>query len=184
MTDDARIRRSRAGLRAALVALLAEMPFEQVTIREVAARAGVGYTTYFRHYPGKEALLDDVIAAEVRGLTGFALPLYDAADSGAACLALCRYVQDHRLLWTALLTGGAAGSVKEELLRQGRMAAARSGEGRLPPDLGIALAIAVTMELMAWWLRQAEPWPAERVAAILDQTGIRPLIAAQDQAAP
>lgn len=175
--EDARVRRSRVGLRTALIALLGQRPLDQISIREIAASAGVGYTTYFRHYPNKEALLDAVITQEITALTRLTLPVYDTADSAAACVTLCRYIDQHRPLWTALLTGGAAGAVKEELLRQGRAASAlRSDKHGLPVELGVAMAIAVTVELMSWWLRQTEPWPAEEIAAILDHTGIKPAI--------
>ena len=55
---DARAVRSARAMEAALLALLARKPLEQITIREVAAEAGVSYATFFRHHPTKEALLD------------------------------------------------------------------------------------------------------------------------------
>ncbi|GAA0307553.1 hypothetical protein GCM10009087_16940 [Sphingomonas oligophenolica] len=177
--DDARVRRSRANLRRAFVDLLTAKPLEQITIRDIAALAGVGYTTYFRHYPNKEALLDEVIAEEIGSLVAYTVPVYDSADSLAACVTLCTYVDQHRPLWTTLLTGGAAGAVKEELLRQGReVSAPRAGENGLPAELGIALAIAVTIELMSWWLRQPCPWPIEKVAEVLNEAGIKPAMSA------
>ena len=177
MISDARVRRSRAELRTALLHLLETKPFDAITIREIAAAAQVGYTTYFRHYPGKDALLDDLAADEISRLTAFTLPIYDSADPGPACLALCRYIDQHRALWSKLLAGGAAAIVKEELLRQGCEAASARGEKQLlPPELGIALAVAVIVELLSWWLRQPDPWPADEVAKILDRTAIAPLL--------
>jgi len=171
---DARVRRSRAGLRQALLDLLQAKPLEQITIRDIAESAGVGYTTYFRHYPSKEALLDDLAAEEIQRLCDLTLPVYDSADSFAACLALCGYVDRHRVLWSALLTGGAAGTVREGLLRQGRAAAVTRSPGWLPADLGVMLAVSVTVELMTWWLRQADPLPAAHIAEILDRVAISP----------
>jgi AcrR family transcriptional regulator len=174
---DLRVRRSREGLRAALLDLLESRGFEDITIREVAARAGVGYTTFFRHYPGKEALLDDVAAGEIRSLTEQAMPIYDSGDPGSACLALCSYVERHRALWSALLTGGAAPIVREEMLKQAREATvARPSPQSLPGDLGTALAVAVILELLSWWLRQPDPWPAERLAEVMNRTAIAPLL--------
>ena len=174
---DLRVRRSREGLRAALLQLLESRPFEDITIREVAARAGVGYTTFFRHYPGKEALLDDLAAGEIRSLTNHAMPIYDSGDPASACLALCSYVERHRALWSALLTGGAAPIVREEMLKQSREATAtRSPSQALPPDLGTALAVAVIVELLSWWLRQPDPWPADKLAKVMNRTAIMPLL--------
>ena len=174
---DLRVRRSREGLRAALLDLLESRGFEDITIREVAARANVGYTTFFRHYPSKEALLDDVAAGEIRSLTEHAMPIYDSGDPASACLALCSYVERHRPLWSALLTGGAAPIVREEMLKQARAATlARSPSQSLPADLGSALAVAVILELLSWWLRQPDPWTAERLAEVMNRTAIAPLL--------
>ena len=62
VVTDPRVLRSRAGLSQALLELLESTPLEQITIRDIAATAGVGFTTYYRHYPSKEALLQDLAA--------------------------------------------------------------------------------------------------------------------------
>ncbi|MFD1958742.1 TetR/AcrR family transcriptional regulator [Novosphingobium panipatense] len=107
---DARQVRSRNALTSALLALLEEKPFDQLTIREITARAGTGYATFFRHYPTKEALLADVAAHEIEDLLARAIPALYAANSFESTLELCRHVHEHAMLWSALLTGGAAGS--------------------------------------------------------------------------
>ena len=89
---DARIARSRAALRATLVSLIEEKPFEQVTIREITTRAKIGYATFFRHYPDKETLLDDLAADEIRQLNALTMPVLYSADTRSAsraCAASC-----------------------------------------------------------------------------------------------
>jgi AcrR family transcriptional regulator len=175
---DLRVRRSQDGLRNALLDLLRKRAFEDITVREIADLADVGYTTFFRHFPNKEALLDAVIMAEIQRLTDRALPIYDAADGLGACLALCAYVDEHRSLWSALLTGGAAPKVREAMLSQSRsVTATRVSSPYLPADLGNALAVALILELLSWWLRQPAPWPAQKVAEIIYDRVIKPSIA-------
>jgi len=172
---DARVLRSRADLRQALFDLLQSSAWEQITIRDITDRAGVGYTTYFRHYANKDALLDDLAAEEIAALNALTAPIYDAVDSRAACLALCSFVEAHRPLWSVLLTGGAALVVRAELLRLGRAATlARRNAGWLPPDLGATLAVSAIVELLSWWLRQPDAHPAEWVAEIMDRIAIAP----------
>ena len=121
------------------------------------------------------ALLDDIATEEIGRMFELTLPVYDTRASHAACLTLCNYVDEHRGLWAALLTGGAAGAVREELLRRGREAsAARARDGWLPEGLATMLAVSVTIELLTWWLRQAAPLPAAEVAEILDRIAISP----------
>src|SRR4030065_462062 len=58
---DRRIKRTQKMLQEALISLTLEKGFDAVTIRDITERADVGYTTFFRHYPDKEALLADVL---------------------------------------------------------------------------------------------------------------------------
>ncbi|MCC6734813.1 MAG: helix-turn-helix transcriptional regulator, partial [Bauldia sp.] len=57
---DERIRRTRAALAEAVLALASERDFAGVTVADITRRAGIGYATFFRHYPGKDELLADV----------------------------------------------------------------------------------------------------------------------------
>lgn len=177
---DPRAVRSRQALHTALLSLLESKPLDQITVRDIAAEAGVGYATFFRHHPTKEALLDDVAAEQIRSVFNLSLPVLDAHDLRAASIALFTYVNEHRALWSTLLTGGAAATIREEFLRQAReVAVSRAPTGDwMPSELGVLLIVSGTIELLAWWLRQADPLPVERIAHIYDRIVVSPIIAA------
>jgi AcrR family transcriptional regulator len=158
--------------------LLEEMPFDRVTIREVTARAGTGYATFFRHYASKEALLGDIAADEIADLLGRATPMLFDASSAESSRTLCDHVAAHRTLWSALLTGGAAAIVRAEFIRQAReMAAAMpQAESWLPADLAVVHGAGATLDLLAWWLQHGEGHSPARIADILDRLVIAPLI--------
>jgi AcrR family transcriptional regulator len=179
VTGDARAVRSRAALCATLVSLLEEKPFDQVTIREITAKAKIGYATFFRHYPSKEALLNDLASDQIRGLTAVTLPMLHNADTRVTSRALFAYVWEHRAIWAALLTGGAAGAVKLEFIRQMRQLAAEEEQfdSWLPGDLRVAFSVAATLEILAWWLEQDETVGLEQMANILDQLVVTPSLA-------
>lgn len=174
---DARVRRTRDALRAALLELLQDRPFEQITIRELAASAGIGYTTFFRHYPTTGDLLQEIAASEIRQLVDLQLAAFDAGDSRATSLALFQYVADHRTLWRALLTGGAASTLREEFIRlAGEVAEHRPHTTTwLPADAGGLLVASGTLELLTWWLSQAEPLSVNEMAVIYERAVLAPI---------
>jgi AcrR family transcriptional regulator len=176
---DARQLRSRNALTAALLELLDDQPFDQITIRQITARAGTGYATFFRHYPTKEALLGDIAAREIADLLAMTTPILLDADSVESTRALCAFVGSHRRLWTALLTGGAAGIVREEFVRQARRIPrdVPPPPGWLPPDLAVVHGAGGTIDLLAWWLSDAgEDHSADQIAAILNRLIVAPLV--------
>lgn len=175
---DARQIRSRKALSGALLALLEEKPFDQITIREISARAGTGYATFFRHYPTKEALLGDVASEEIAKLLAMTVPVLRDTNSYQSTRALCAYVAEHRKLWSALLTGGAAGIVRDEFIRQARGLTREPlmHEDWLPADLGVVYGTGATFDLLAWWLSQEQSYSPEQIAGILHRLVIAPLV--------
>jgi AcrR family transcriptional regulator len=182
VVNDPRALRSRQALHGALLKLLAVKPLDQITVREITAKAGVGYATFFRHHPTKESLLDDVAAQQIRCLFNLSLPVMDAHDLRAGSIALFSYVNEHHALWSTLLTGGAAGAIREEFLRQAReVAVSRAPSGDwLPSEVGVLLIVSGTIELLAWWLRQTDPLSIERIAEIHARIVVSPVIEVSD----
>ena len=176
--SDARAVRTREALRGGLLLLLESETFEQITIRHIAAAAGIGYTTFFRHHPTKESLLDDLAAAQIGHLISLLMPQMDISNTRAASEALFAYVNEQRRLWSILLTGGAAGALRGEFLRISRdIASTMSRPDTWPPvEVAIRLVVSGTIELLVWWLRQSEPIPISEIAEIHSRVVIQPAI--------
>jgi AcrR family transcriptional regulator len=177
-TKDARVVQTREVLRQALLELLDKKPLDEITIREIAATAGIGYTTFFRHHTSKEELLNDIAADEIVRLFELTLPALSETDTRAGALALCSYVAEHRALWSRLLTGGAAGKLREEFIRLTREFAAAHGSDHdwLPPEVGVFFGASSTIDLLTWWLQQENPIPVEQLATIHERLIVRPLM--------
>ena len=86
-----------AAVQAAAVELLAEHGPREVTMRKVAARAGVNHALIHRHYGTKEALIRAVVVEQSRqlGERAAALPRADAAS-------MLRLLQDYPTYWRVL----------------------------------------------------------------------------------
>ena len=157
---DPRLARTDEALEQALLTLLIQSPFDQITIVEICRTAGIHKATFFRRYESKEALLDKIAREKIDRLVAMTLPV---GHNLAGFTALCLYVEEHSALWTALLNGGAAGAMREELLAVSRALVSKGGLGetRLPADLAAVCTVTLIVETISWWLHQPE---AERLS--------------------
>jgi len=174
---DARITRSRHALQTALLDLVAEMPFEEVTVAAITKRAGIGYATFFRHYPTREALLAEIADALIGRLLVLIAPLVLAQDTAAAALALTRFVDACRRLCRGLLVG-AGDAIRRDITARAVAAAGTAGAPMpewLPRDLGIVHGVATTLTILRWWLEQDRPQDAAAVADIVDRLVFAPM---------
>jgi AcrR family transcriptional regulator len=111
-----------------------------VPLDEIAARAGVGPGTVYRHFPSKEALFEAVVGARVGDLIDDARQRGAAVDPGAAFFGfLGRMGQEaaaKRDLPDAISVGGAAQEALREafgvLLRRAQQAGAVRADVTLP----------------------------------------------------
>ena len=169
-STDARALRSAHALREVLLKLLQSTPFDQITIRDICATAGVHYATFFRHHQTKEGLLDEIATEQIKQLNKLTLQIRDAEDYLGGFRALFAYVDEHRTLWSTLLNGGAGSAMREEWVRQSRRVAAIEGSANswLPSDLGTICAATLIAETVAWWVGQPKSaYSVDEAAAIL-----------------
>jgi AcrR family transcriptional regulator len=177
---DARQLRSRKALASALLALIEEKPFEQITVREITVRANVGYATFFRHYSGREQLLHAIASDEISELLRLTMTLLSEQDGLRSCETLCYYVDEHRRLWNALLAGGAAAMVREDFIRQAHrwIEGEGAGRSRLPLDLAVQHGIGATIDFLSWWLSEGRDHDARQAGAWLHRLVVEPLTSA------
>lgn len=176
-STDARIVRSRAVMREALLQLLEERPLESISGAMVAERAKVGYATFFRHYADVRALVVDTVAAATDELAHAMMPALLAADSRGASVVLVEAVAARRLVFRSLFSG--AGEVlRAELSRQviERIDALPDlSPSWLPRELATRTAVTGTIEVLDWWLNEKPEMGTGDVAQLLDRLVIAPL---------
>lgn len=175
-TPQKRLTRSRNALQQALLSLLPNTSFDKLTAKDIAEAAGVGYATFFRHYPDKEALLQDLAAGEIRKLLTMTLPLLYTVEPRPSTQALCAYVWAHKEVWSALLNGGAAGVLKEEFIRQAHEVSIvhPKKERELPDSLIVTFSVAAAIEIIGWWLREEAPPSVDEMALHMERLVVRP----------
>lgn len=109
--DDPRARRTRAGLRTALLSLLADTAPERITVSAVAREAGINRATVYQHYADIDALVADAMEDALAHVARCAAlcPLEAPATAAPAPLVdLFAHVVEHAELYRALLAGDFA----------------------------------------------------------------------------
>ncbi len=178
---DRRIVRTQTALAEALIALTLEREYETITIRDLAARAGLGYATFFRHYSDKDALLNDVLEVVIAAIVDLLAPSVEQADHTTTGIALFRYAQAHATLCRVLLRGRATNLVLArfgiDALRYTTHWVPLAPPG-IPPEIAVHHRLTATLALLQWWLEQEMPYTPEQMGAIYYQLIIQPTLAA------
>jgi AcrR family transcriptional regulator len=177
------VAKTRAALAEAVLALASEKPFGEVTITEIAERAGVGYASFFRHYKDKDALLADVADTVVDDLLPAMMPAMMDEDTLTASIAMCRFVDENRLVTRALLAGGAETMVRRRIviraIERSRDRAAINPVDRppiaIPDELVITHCVAATLGLLSWWLEQGSAISCEAMGQVVDRLVLAPV---------
>lgn len=66
MTEDRRILKTKRNLKATLIAMLGEVPFEKITVAELCRRGETSRITFYAHYSDKYELADELFSDYIR----------------------------------------------------------------------------------------------------------------------
>src|SRR5882757_2193422 len=93
---DPRILRSRRMLMEALVRLLTQKEFEDISIQEIADEATLNRATFYLHYPDKNALLQAMTESRFRDLIGRRSITFTDCHGALRAIALgvCDYIAE------------------------------------------------------------------------------------------
>ncbi len=162
--------------------LLASQPFDQVLVRDIVAAAGTSNATFFRHFRDKAQVLEEVAQDFFEQASGAMLPTLGQRDSKLSARRLCHFVDEHRVVYTALLTGGAGGQIRADFVEKtAEQAYALAGDqelslrGRLPGRLAVIYPLSAIVAILAWWLGEVPETPPEEVAELIAQLVFKPM---------
>ena len=191
---DRRILKTRAALSQALVSLMREKKYDEITVNEILEKANTGRSTFYLHFRDKDALLSHSlegmreyletalgdVALEGSGLYeaafGFSAWMFDHADS-------------HRALYRSLI-GGEGWPVFSRRLEEMLNAVILSGtesrlrprkESGVPPDLFLHFLRESFLSVLTWWLEQKRRVPPEKINGLFREL-MEPTLAAHFQA--
>ncbi len=173
--EDRRVQRTRALLLIALLDLIVEQGYEDVTVQDIVDRANVGRSTFYAHFLDKRELL----LSGVDGLQGLLTHEGTALDPSAAprahlltfSLPLFQHVQSNLRFCRALLGTHSAAIVEPriqrilaELVREELAACVPAGAVlAVPLDVVVQYTVSAFLRLLRWWMDQPRPCSAEEI---------------------
>lgn len=100
---DRRIRKSQEAMKTAVIELMIEKNFDQITIQDISDRADVSRRTIYLHYTDKFDLLDKLIEEHIDELRELCDSAGNDADYMEAVLLWFKYFESHYLFFSAML---------------------------------------------------------------------------------
>ena len=168
------MQRTRSALRAALIGLAREKPYDGIAVKDILDRANVGRSTFYAHFHDKNALLENSIHDMLRSIHDRACLRGAAERVLAFSLPILEYVARHRrvegpgmtregrIAMHAHLQRVLADLIREEVATGIR---ARQSSSQLPAEL-VARHIAATFVLLLnWWVDTESALTPEEVDA-------------------
>src|SRR5690242_11331851 len=106
--NDRRSKRTRQSLGDALVELMLEKRFDEITVQDILDRANIGRSTFYAHYTDKEQLLMAQIKQMIHQLDAYTTESGNPHNDLQPSLELFRHVQQQRRLMQAFMWGQGA----------------------------------------------------------------------------
>jgi AcrR family transcriptional regulator len=160
---------ARGRLEQAALALYGERGFEQTTVAEIAARAGLTERTFFRHFADKREVLfagagslQDLLVSTLAGTPQSAAPIDAVAAAIEAAGTLLQERREYSRQRQAVIAANAE-LQERELIKLASLSAALAStlRQRGVPDIAASLAadagIAVFRTAFEVWVSQASP---------------------------
>lgn len=184
--QDRRSQRTRRLLGDALVTLLAQKRYDAITVRDILNRANVGRTTFYAHFPDKEALLLHEIERVIQLLGHQMQAGGEPVQPLLPSLALFRHVREFRPVYQTLVWGRSrelifkkieaqvAGSIEHRLAR---LVPAKPAPA-VPLPVLARFVTGTFLTLLTWWMDNRTEYSPEQMDAMFWRL-VRPSLEAE-----
>lgn len=181
-SQDKRVKRTQNLLAKALIELTLEKGYDAVTIRDITQRADVAYTTFFRRYRDKDALLQDVLEVVLEDVVALLQPHMPTDDPAAVGTLLFRYVGEQSEVSRVLLSTRGSRALIQRMVAEGSQRVLGEHQPRVggvvPAEVAANHLVASSVALIQWWLEHDMPYTPEQMGITYRDLIYQPTIAA------
>ena len=182
---DRRSRRTRQALHQALIHLIVERGYDEITVADIAEAADTGRSTFYAHFTDKDDLLRSAGSYLKQVLIG-EHEAEVARSSEDRPLGFSRFMTAHlyeqRQIFHALMRG-QGGSIFLEMIRDVLCEIVRkelptsSGGDALQREVAVQFVVGGYITVVTWWLRSGakqDPGAVEAAFRAIALSGLRP----------
>ncbi len=185
---DRRSQRTRRMLTAALVELMLEKRFEDISVQDILDRADIGRSTFYGHFSSKEALLYSSLGDMLHGLELHMAEEGETKGGGEPpgggivllpSLGLFRHIKQHQRLYRALFSSSSLEPVTQNLQQQLAQVVARNLGARAkaapnrPPAVPLPIladfVAGAFLTLLRGWLEGNDAYTPEQIDSMFQQ---------------
>ena len=176
---DRRSTRTRTALRDALLGLIAERGWDEIAVQDLCERANIGRSTFYLHYPNKDALLQgglEGLQAELqrqaRARSDNASPSTVALEGFHFALGLIEHIHEQRKVFRGMI-GRRSGYVVQQRFREMVIRLITdelpASTGRFPRGAVARTLAGAFVELLSWWIEQRSRMSPKELAALFNE---------------
>jgi AcrR family transcriptional regulator len=162
---DRRIHKSQEAIKNAVIELMSEKKFDEVTIQEIADRANINRRTIYLHYMDKFDLLDKLIEEHINELRKMCELTSDTAFLEGS-VSWFEYFESHYSFFSAMLTSKGAPFFRSRFLefviediKKGWDMTNAKNHG-LNEDIILQFFAPAYVGVVEWWFRNSMPYPS------------------------
>jgi AcrR family transcriptional regulator len=175
---DRRIAKSKEAIKKALIELMSEKNFDDITIQDISDRANVSRGTIYLHYVDKFDLLDKLIKEHINEM-GEICEATSAADYTDANLPWFEYLKSHYLFFSTMLASKGAPYFRSQFHEflveefKDEVDTSQRKNHELNEDVLLQFIVTSYVGIVEWWITNGMPYPpqvmAEQVGILLER---------------
>lgn len=171
---DRRILKSREAIKNAVVQLMSEKNFDDITIQDISDQANVSRGTIYLHYVDKYDLLEKLIEEHINKLR----ELCESASEleyGEANLPWFKYLEKNYLFFSTMLASKGAPSFRKQFIEflieefTDEVDAITGVNSDVNKDIILQFIVTSYVGIVEWWFKNGMPYSPEVMA---EQVGI------------
>ena len=184
-TEDRRAVRTRRMIKQALMDLMHNMRYEDITVQDIIDRADVGRSTFYAHFADKDEVAKQFLEEMMESITHGVKPGAKEKSAAFPIAEMFRHIRSQQLsahgVWQSTRGRDYLFSVGQaywnrRVERELKMRLGKGGGSKVPLPVAAQMVTGAATALLNWWIKNKMPYSPEEMQDMFDRVvmpGIR-----------